>query len=125
MLKPITVFLWTLFSIFPLRDWEAAFKREGSFIPVYNGAVERYKEAFFFGYYCLIPETKVQVILSEDGSGTTLMHCFFCSDRDRSRPGLCCPAPPAQHQNTCQLFPTVQCVLQKHPGLPQPPVLLT
>lgn len=77
------------------------------------------------GYYCCIPKTKVQVIFSEDGTGTTLMQCFFCSARDSSRPGPCCPPPPAQHQNKCQLFPTVQGILQKHPGLPQPPLLLT
>lgn len=102
-----------------------AFKREGPFISVYNGTAESYKQALFFGYYCLVPEIKDQVTLSEGGSGTTLMQCFFCSARDSSGPGPCCPAPPAQHQNMRQLFPTLQGVSQKYPGLAQPPVLLT
>lgn len=101
-----------------------AFKRESPFIPVYNGAAESYRQAHFFDY-CLIPKIKVQVILSEGGSGTTLKQDFFCSARGSSGPGLCCPTSPAQHQNMCQLFPTVQAALRKHPGLPQPPVLLT
>lgn len=97
---------------------KVAFKREVPFITIYDGAAESYKQALFFGYYCLIPEIKVQVTFIRrwqwDYPDAVL---FLFSQRQlRARP---------QHQNMSQLFPTLQDVLQKHPGLPQPPVQLT